>query len=337
MMPKIKQFGPYQIAKVNDSLSQIFAIKIGQNPLQSRLHKIKEGENYQNAVKEINDSAKKAIESNSSNIPFNGEKLVFYFKDQVNYQENNNLSKDNEKSQLKVLDSDYATFRATIGNPDSQYKHFPTGVIVAVVTLDNKIIIGSRDANRDKNNSTIYPLQMPCGFIDLDKKENDINKLIVDNAIREVQEELYGDAEFLDCEIVGLISQTKNWYGKPEKYTDSKKQVNNIKSFIVACYVKQTYEEIKENRNSKNTKDIHELSQISSFDIDIKNLEALDYSNVKFNLDFDGKERNFVAEHSAALYLAINNEIEKLQEKDLKNMVDNPSCYKAKEKQLEKI
>lgn len=336
-MLEIKQFGPYQIAKINDSLSQIFAIKMGKNSLQSRLYKIDEGEKYQNAIKEIDESAKKAIESNNSNIPFNGKKLVFYFKDQINYQENSNLSKESEKSQLKILDSDYATFRATIGNPNSQYKHFPAGVIAAVITSDNKIIIGSRDANRDKNDSTIYPLQMPCGFIDPDKEKSDINKLIIDNAIREVQEELYGEADFLDCKIIGLISQTKDWYGKPEKHEDAKKQVNDIKSFIVACYVKQTYQEIEVNRNNKNTKDIHELSQISSLDINEDNLKNLISNNVKSNFYFDSKERNFVAEHSAALYLAVSNEIEKLQKKTIQNMVDNPSCYAVKEKQLEKI
>jgi hypothetical protein len=45
------------------------------------------------------------------------------------------------------------------------------GVAAAIITKDDKLIVGSRDAARDKVDSTKYPLQVPNGGLDFDVEQ----------------------------------------------------------------------------------------------------------------------------------------------------------------------
>lgn len=57
-------------------------------------------------------------------------------------------------------------------------KFVVAGVASVVITQDNKVIIGSRDAARDKSDPKKYPLQTPNGGMDSDTKQMEALKLL---------------------------------------------------------------------------------------------------------------------------------------------------------------
>lgn len=278
--------------------------------------------------RELIDAKVSAIESNP--LAFNGEKALFYLRD---------VMQEGEKT-LKIVPEDYASVSAALEvNRDSQAAikgqflrpHYAAGVIILCKTTDDKIIIGSRDANRDRDDPTKYPLQFPCGFIDVDEafysemqKGQDalLYQALFKDAKRELKEEVlnFNDAQILHVELLAAIYETKQWPVKEEKGGGTK-DVHVIKSFVIEVNVNMTYDEISDKRNAeikklrdqldadpknkellRQEKDFGEMKVMGC--VDIKTLPELlvgKTDGTKAEIDFDGKERKFVAEHGMAL------------------------------------
>jgi hypothetical protein len=256
----------------------------------------------ENKVKQIKDNPK----------AFNGKKALFYFKDE----------ELEDREILKIVPEDYASVSTALEinrnkellNKDQFLRsHFSAGVIVLCKTSDNKIIIGSRDAARNKEDPTKYPLQFPCGFIDVNdsfyqdmqKKDsaNLLNKAIVSDAKRELTEEVLGfsNSEIIDAKIIAAIYDTKQWPVKEEK-GGGEKNVHVIKSFVVALNVDMTYKKIKKRRSEVPPKDFNEMTVMGYIEIDkIPELLSEKENGTKVAINFDGKERLFVAEHGLTL------------------------------------
>ncbi|MCE3254661.1 MAG: hypothetical protein K0R25_155 [Rickettsiaceae bacterium] len=267
-------------------------------------------------------------------LVFNGARALFYFKDKE--LEDGNI--------LKIVPEDYASVLAALelnrneetiaaAQAKGQFlrPHFVAGVIVLCKTSDDKIIIGSRDANRDKADPTKYPLQFPCGFIDVNEefydqmREGNINLLkqaIIGDAKRELREEVlnFNDDEILKTQPLAAIYETKKWPRKEEKGGGTK-DVHVIKSFVIEVDVNMTYAEIAEKRAAaidelkakldadpqnkelrQQKKDFDEMTQMGY--IDVQELPALlagKANGTEAEINFDGKPRQFVAEHGMTL------------------------------------
>ncbi len=282
--------------------------------------------------KELIDAKVAQIASNP--LAFNGEKALFYFKDKE--LEDGNI--------LKIVPEDYASVSAALEvnrNPQTiasaQEKgqflrpHYVAGVIVVCQTADDKIIIGSRDANRDKVDSTKYPLQFPCGFIDVN--EDFYNKMrqgnpdllyetIISDAKRELREEVlnFDDTEISRTQPLAAIYETKQWPVKEEKGGGTK-NVHVIKSFVIQVNVNMTYDQIEGRRNAtieklnedliadpknenflQQKKDFGEMTKMGYIDLaQLPDLLAGKADGTKTEINFDGKPRQFVAEHGMTL------------------------------------
>ncbi len=260
---------------------------------------------------------------------FNGEKALFYFKDEPS-------------EGLKIVPEDYASVVASSkksardaapGSGQYLRPHFAAGVIVACKTSDGKIIIGSRDANRSKTDPTTYPLQFPCGFIDVDNSFYELMRgnqnpqplmdKIISDGLRELREEVinFEDDKISAANLISAIYETKQWPQKEEKGGGTK-NIHVVKSFIIAVDVNLTYAEIEAKRNQqildlnqrlretpednalkKQKKDFDEMTQMTCVEISQLPEVLAAKSNVgtDVEIEFDGKNRKFVAEHGATL------------------------------------
>lgn len=282
--------------------------------------------------KELIDAKVEQINNNPN--AFNGEKALFYFKDES--QPDSNF--------LKIVPEDYASVSAAAEvnkNPktlaDAAEKgqflrsHYVAGVIIACQTADDKIIIGSRDANRNKDDLTQYPLQFPCGFIDVNEAFYDkmrqgnaalLHETINGDAKRELREEVlnFDDAEILQAQPLAAIYETKQWPVKEAKGGGTK-NVHVIKSFVIQVKVNATYAEVEERRDAtikkldedlkldpknkellQQKKDFDEMKTMGCVDVArLPELLAGKANGTEVEINFDGKPRKFVAEHGITL------------------------------------
>jgi hypothetical protein len=171
------------------------------------------------------DASRRLIENEMAKIAFNGEKSLFYFKP--------------EDPTLKLVPEDYASVTAALkhnradgagaaaGAPYLR-PHYVAGVIAVCRTSDGQIIIGSRDASRSKSDPSEYPLQFPCGFIDVndafykavsDGGSDFLNEELEKNAQREAREEVGEaiDGKMLGSRVLGCIYETKTWRRSPKE------------------------------------------------------------------------------------------------------------------------
>lgn len=313
---------PYGIASLADFVE--FNTKLAKNSYAQK-------RGHEEGAKLI---AKKAEEIDANPNQFNGAKAMFYFK-------NSDLEDGNI---LKIVPEDYASVSTALAlNKDSttieaaaqkgQYlrPHFVAGVIVACRTADNQIIIGSRDANRNKVNPSEYPLQFPCGFIDIDEKFYDkvktgsISELadeLSQNGLRELREEVinFSDEQINRVQPISAIYETKKW---PTKDGETK-DVHVIKSFVVEVYVNLTYAEIAAERERQiieltqkiavtdpNSAEIEELKQQQKDFGEMTQMGSIASSDLaallqgkkgnEVEINFDGKPRKFVAEHGLTI------------------------------------
>lgn len=278
--------------------------------------------------------SKKRNEIALSGCGSNDEKVIIYF-----------TRDETGETLFKVVSEDYASFLAAVelnhkinsGEKVEGYlrPHFAAGAIAVCKTSDDKIIIGSRDASRDRIDYFAYPLQFPCGFIDVNQKFYDeikynnpelLNQDIIDNARRELFEEIlhFSDNKILRSNLVAAIYEEKKWRRKTEQGDDFK-NVNVVKSFIVEFDVSLTFDEILQRRNTEiaelyqklqrddlseieredllcRKKDFDEMTVLGFIEEkEIVTLLAKHGSGFNVGINFDGRMRRFVAEHGLVL------------------------------------
>jgi|GEM_PF-5182995 len=227
----------------------------------------------------------------------NGSKAIFYTKEGA------------DSNTLKIVASDYAHFIAALKKDKPEdiklRPHFATGVAVACITSDGHVIVGSRDANRDKKDPTQFPAQFPCGFIDTDqafyeqiKNRKGLHDTIVQNGLRELQEEVFNfqeaGIEIRNPQFIGGIYKTQTW---PSKET-GQKEILNFKTLVVKCEVDITFAELEAMRQAKPPIDHHEMVTMGA----VKSADVMGM-NPESTVSLEGKKRQFVAEHGYALPL----------------------------------
>lgn len=306
----------------------LFEPRVGLN-LQPKVAKniFREKRLHPDSADLINDEIERIFANPNA---FNGEKALFYFKD------------DADRSVLKIVPEDYASVLASakLGRSPQEGKflrpHYAAGVIVVCKTSDNKIVIGSRDASRSKLDPTDYPLQFPCGFIDVNEEFYQVaqsgdsvwlNDELIKNAKRELREEVlnFSDEQLTKSQSIGAIYETKQWPTKAGGIKD----VHVIKSFVVAVEVSLSAQEILEkreaailelNRNLElerslpsneerlkylevQKKDFDEMTQMGFVEFSRLSLILGSGTGREAEILFEGKNRKFVAEHGMALDL----------------------------------
>ncbi len=313
---------PYKVKTFNQENGFNLRPKVAQNSFANKSSHQEEGRSL---------IAAKAAKLESDPLAFNGEKALFYFKD--------------EDSVLKIVAEDYASVLAASevnrnqavveeAKEKGQFlrSHFAAGVIAVCHTADDKIIIGSRDVNKDKVDPTKYPIQFPCGFIDVTEdfynkmkegKPDLLREAIISDAKRELREELlnFDDSQISQSpQLLAVIYETKKWPVKEEKGGGTK-DVNVIKSFVIQINVNLTYLEIEERRAAtieklqadlrtdpankdllQQEKDFNEMTKIGCIDLaQLPEILAGKTDSTKVEIHFDNKPRQFAAEHGMTL------------------------------------
>ncbi len=322
---KEKGNNEYSYQLFDSDFKELENAKIGKKELSNKLKNTNEFEKYEDE--------KKALESGLREYKgqrlYNGNLYVLYSK---------------EEEPIKIKNSDFATLSVS-RNGDSKLQHFAIAVSTILLTSDNKIIICSRDASKKDEDPTDYPLQFPCGYIERPSDESrkskdgafdnqDMRKIkqneltssyILDFALKETSEELL-DKKYLklidgSSKIIAVISQEKTFINK----NGLEKKVENYRGFVVFARTELNFDQITRIREENPPKDIHEATKIGYIDLCVENIDALindlERKKLDFTINFDKKERKFVAEQSVTLMTGLKFlQNEKL--KDLANVMD---------------
>ena len=145
---------------------------------------------------------------------------------------------------------------------------------------------------------------------------------IISDAKRELREEVlnFSDTEISQAQPLAAIYETKQWPAKEEK-GGGFKDAHVIKSFVIQVDVNMTYAEIEQRRNEEiqklnealvldprnldllqQKKDFDEMTQMGCIDAaQLPELLAEKANGTKVEIYFDGKPRQFVAEHGMTL------------------------------------
>ena len=181
--------------------------------------------------------------------------------------------------------------------------HTPSGTACLVITKDNKLVIGSRDKEKNAKDPSQYPIQFPSGLHDYNEEQSHFLKQLNDSKSdgkdrvglffenegkREMLEEL---ASIEDCNIesLGVIGFTTGKIGRAEM----------VKTVFALYKINLTFQELDEKRGVERPKDFGELSMIQG--ISLENI--VDILNNGSAIDFDNKNRRFADYQSTGLQL----------------------------------
>jgi hypothetical protein len=248
--------------------------------------------------------------------PFNGQIAVLY------------INKNKNDATIKMVDSDFASLVASSKNPSDVRPMYGLGVSIIIKTNDNKYIIGSRDVSGTPGNR---PAQFPAGYIERYeiKSENkeeqkkkfdnistiqELKNFVLERAIQEAKEEVYGEIDIKDAKLIGAVFETKKW---PSKTSDAhEKEIENLQGFIAFGRTELNSEEILAKRNKENTKDIYEMQELVFID-EKEFLEMTPESKVKLPLS---GEQQLVPTHRIAPQI-LKSWLEEQQKKEVQSMI----------------
>lgn len=204
----------------------------------------------------------------------------------------------------------------------------PLGAAALCITPDNKIIVGSRDISRDKDDNGSYPIHVAGGgaesdflleisphihratnaaeskdyhSLDYRKKfgEDESNyatfaKFLANTALREAREELFDfpDEDIKDLGVAGLLSLD---------HEDGKKY---IIGGLAIFRIKYTYDELLKRRLENQPPDFWEMTIIEGMGIP----EMITGMNNKFRFNFDDRIRSTATSYAFTGALSVINE-----------------------------